>query len=147
MEEAHSKAAPPRPPPEQQQQQQQPPYLWDAVLGPLRHRIGHREVVDHHDVLIGLIDRRGGLCARAEGGAAVLDRGSRGLDLRPLEKLGEASEEPVGLVDHRHQKRRKARQPLLKKTHVPGAAGPRRDPDRTFLVQKRPTRFPTRALF
>lgn len=61
--------------------------LWDTVLGALRHRVGHWQVVHHHDVLVGLVHGSRGLRSRTDGGAAVLDGGSWRLDLRPLKKL------------------------------------------------------------
>lgn len=67
-------------------------YLWDTVLGALRHRVGHWQVVHHHDVLVGLVHGSRGLRSGTDGGAAVLDGGSWRLDLRPLKKLGEGRE-------------------------------------------------------
>lgn len=49
-------------------------------------------MINHHDVLVGLIHRRGGLRTRTDGRAAVLDGGSWRLDLRPLKKLGQGRE-------------------------------------------------------
>lgn len=62
-------------------------YLWDTVLRPLGHWVGHGQMVNHHDVLIGLIHCSGRLCTRTNGRTAVRDGGSRRLYLRPLEKL------------------------------------------------------------
>lgn len=67
-------------------------YLRDTVLGALRHRVGHRQVIDHHDVLVGLIDRSGRLRPGTDGRAAVLDGGSGRLYLRPLKKLEQGRE-------------------------------------------------------
>lgn len=67
-------------------------YLWDTVLGALRHGVGHWQVVHHHDVLVGLVHGSRGLRSGTDGGAAVLDGGSWRLDLRPLKKLGEGKE-------------------------------------------------------
>lgn len=61
--------------------------LWYAVLRPLGHWVWHRQMVNHHDVLIGLIHGGGGLRTRTEGRTAVWDGRSGRLDLRPLEKL------------------------------------------------------------
>jgi len=44
-------------------------------------------MVNHHDVLIGLIHCSGCLCTGSNGRAAVRDGGSGRLYLRPLEKL------------------------------------------------------------
>lgn len=49
-------------------------------------------MVHHHDVLVGLVHSSRGLRSGTDGGAAVLDGGSRRLDLRPLKKLGEGRE-------------------------------------------------------
>lgn len=46
-------------------------------------------MVNHHDVLVGLVHGSGSLCTRTNGRTAVWDGCSRRLDLRPLEKLGE----------------------------------------------------------
>lgn len=60
--------------------------LWYTVLRPLGHGVRHGQMVNHHDVLIGLIHGSGGLRSRTNGRAAVRDGGSRRLYLRPLEK-------------------------------------------------------------
>jgi len=44
-------------------------------------------MVNHHDVLIGLIHCSGCLCTRTNGRTAVRDGSSRRLYLRPLKKL------------------------------------------------------------
>lgn len=49
-------------------------------------------MIDHHDVLVGLIDRSGRLCPGTDGRAAVLDGGSGRLYLRPLKKLEQGRE-------------------------------------------------------
>lgn len=67
-------------------------YLWYTVLGGLRHGIRHRQVINHHDVLVGLIHCGWCLCTRTDGRAAVLDGSSWRLDLRPLKKLGQGRE-------------------------------------------------------
>lgn len=79
-------------------------YLRNAVLGALRHGVGHGQVIDHHDVLVGLVHRGGRLRAGTDGGAAVLEGGSRRLDLRPLEKLrrGRENKEPVRHSGEKH---------------------------------------------
>lgn len=46
-------------------------------------------MVNHHDVLVGLVHGSGSLCTRTNGRTAVWDGRSGRLDLRPLEKLGE----------------------------------------------------------
>lgn len=61
--------------------------LWYTVLRTLGHWVRHGQMVNHHDVLIGLIHCSGGLCTRTNGRTAVWDGGSRRLYLRPLEKL------------------------------------------------------------
>lgn len=66
------------------------PYLWDTVLRPLGHWVGHGQVVHHHDVLVGLVHCRGRLRPRADRRTAVGDGSSRRLYLRPLKKLGKA---------------------------------------------------------
>lgn len=61
--------------------------LWYTVLRPLGHGVRHRQMVNHHDVLIGLIHGSGSLCTRTNGRTAVWDGSSGRLELRPLEKL------------------------------------------------------------
>lgn len=61
--------------------------LWYTVLRALRHWVRHGQMVNHHDVLIGLVHCGGRLCTRANGRTAVRDGSSRRLYLRPLEKL------------------------------------------------------------
>lgn len=63
-------------------------YLWYAVLRTLGHWVGHGQMVNHHDVLIGLIDCSGCLRTGSNRRTAVRDGSSRRLYLRPLEKLG-----------------------------------------------------------
>lgn len=63
-------------------------YLWYTVLRPLGHWVWHRQMVNHHDVLIGLIHGGRRLCTRTNGRTAVWNGSSGRLDLRPLEKLG-----------------------------------------------------------
>lgn len=46
-------------------------------------------MVNHHDVLVGLVHGSGSLGTRTNGRTAVWDGRSGRLDLRPLEKLGE----------------------------------------------------------
>lgn len=60
--------------------------LWYTVLRTLGHWVRHGQMVDHHDVLIGLIHCSGCLCTGTNGGTAVRDGSSRRLYLRPLEK-------------------------------------------------------------
>ena len=67
-------------------------YLWYTVLGALRHRVGHWQMINHHDVLVGLIHRSRRLRTRTDGRAAVLDGSSWRLYLRPLKKLGQGRE-------------------------------------------------------
>lgn len=62
-------------------------YLWYTVLRTLGHWVRHGQMVNHHDVLIGLIHCSGCLCTRTNGRTAVRDGSSRRLYLRPLEKL------------------------------------------------------------
>lgn len=50
-------------------------------------------MINHHDVLVGLIDRSGRLRTGTDGRAAVLDGRSGRLYLRPLEKLGKEGRE------------------------------------------------------
>lgn len=62
--------------------------LWYTVLRTLRHCIWHRDgMVDHHDVLVGLIDGGGCLRTCSDGGVTILYGGTLRLDLWPLEKL------------------------------------------------------------
>lgn len=61
--------------------------LWYAVLMPLGHGVRHGQMVNHHDVLVGLIHGGGGLHTGTDGRTAVWDGSSGRLDLRPLEKL------------------------------------------------------------
>lgn len=61
--------------------------LWYTVLRTLGNRVWHRQMVNHHDVLVGLVHGSGSLCTRTNGRTAVWDGCSRRLDLRPLEKL------------------------------------------------------------
>lgn len=49
-------------------------------------------MIDHHDVLVGLIDCSGRLRPGTDGRAAVLDGGSGRLYLRPLKKLEQGRE-------------------------------------------------------
>lgn len=67
-------------------------YLWYTVLRALRHRVGHWKMINHHDVLVGLIYRSWRLRTRTDGRAAVLDGSSWRLYLRPLKKLGQGRE-------------------------------------------------------
>lgn len=61
--------------------------LWYTVLRTLRHCIWHRDgMVDHHDVLVGLIDGGGCLRTCSDGGVTILYGGTLRLDLWPLEK-------------------------------------------------------------
>lgn len=60
--------------------------LWYTVLRALGHWVRHGQMVNHHDVLIGLIYCSGGLCTRTNRRTAVRDGSSRRLYLRPLEK-------------------------------------------------------------
>ena len=60
--------------------------LWYAVLMPLGHGVRHGQMVNHHDVLVGLIHGGGGLHTGTDGRTAVWDGSSGRLDLRPLEK-------------------------------------------------------------
>jgi hypothetical protein len=55
---------------------------------PLGHGVRHGQMVNHHDVLVGLIHGGGGLHTGTDGRTAVWDGSSGRLDLRPLEKLG-----------------------------------------------------------
>lgn len=70
--------------------------LWYAVLMPLGHGVRHGQMVNHHDVLVGLIHGGGGLHTGTDGRTAVWDGSSGRLDLRPLEKLdgSESSRRP-----------------------------------------------------
>lgn len=77
-------------------------YLWYTVLGALRHRIRHWQMINHHDVLVGLIHCSRCLCTRTDGRAAVLDGSSRRLYLRPLKKLGQ--ERDIGRREERKQR-------------------------------------------
>lgn len=60
--------------------------LWYTVLRTLGHWVRHGQMVNHHDVLIGLIDCSGCLCTGSNRRTAVRDGSSRRLYLRPLEK-------------------------------------------------------------
>lgn len=88
-------------------------YLRDTVLRALRHRIGHRKVVHHHDVLIGLIHSGWRLRSGADGRATVLEcGGSWRLNLRPLKKLEKGKE---------GGRRRGAKRPMLSQPFSKGA--------------------------